>query len=62
MIEGAEEADSWRNFLLAGSISNSNTKTDLLAIDPKGEYIPNEVFLYLAEERSLSLYQDRRST
>ena len=62
IIEGTEEAGSRRDFLLAGSISKSDAETNLLATDPKGEYIPNKAFLYLAKERSLSLRQDRYST
>ena len=61
MIEGTKEAGSKRDSLLVGSVSDSNTKTNLLATNPEGEYIPNKAFLYLAEERRLSLYQDRRS-
>ena len=56
------EASSQRDSLLGGSISKSNTKTNLLTTNLKGEYILDKAFLYLAEERSLSLRQDRRST
>ena len=62
VIEGTEEAGSGRDSLPAGSISDSDTETDLLATDPEGEYAPNIVFLRLAEERGLSLRQDRRGT
>ena len=62
MIEGTKEASNRRDSLLAGSISNSNTETNLLATNPKGEYIPNKAFLRLAKERGLSLYQDQYST
>ena len=62
VIEGTEEAGSRRDSLPAGSISDSDTETDLLATDPEGEYAPNIVFLRLAEERGLSLRQDRRGT
>ena len=62
VIEEIEEAGSRRDSLQARSISDSNTKTNLLATDPEEEYIPDKAFLRLAEECSLSLYQDRRST
>ena len=52
------EASSQRDSLLEGSISESNTRTELLATNPKGEYIFNKAFLYLIEKRGLSLYQD----
>ena len=55
MIEEIEEASSRRDSLLGESISKTDTKTELLATDPKGEYIPNETFLYLVEKYSLSL-------
>ena len=55
MIEGTEEASSRRDSLLAGTISDSDTETNLLATDPEGEYVPDEAFLCLVEERGLSL-------
>ena len=55
MIEGTREASSYRDSLLEGSISKSNTKTKLLTTDPKGEYILDKAFLYLIEKYSLSL-------
>ena len=58
MIEGTKEAGSRRDSLLVGSISGFDTETNLLAIDPKREYIPNETFLRLAEEYGLGLRQD----
>ena len=61
MIEGTEEVGSRRDSLPAGSINDSDTKTDLLTTDPEGEYILDETFLRLIEEHSLSLYQDQRS-
>ena len=62
IVEGTKEASSQRDSLLEGSISESNTRTELLTTDPKGEYVLDKAFLYLTKERSLSLYQDRRST
>ena len=58
MIEGTREASSRRDSLLVGSFSNSDTKTNLLATDPKGEYVLDKAFLYFAKEYSLSLRQD----
>ena len=58
MIGGTGEAGSTRDSIPAGSISDSDIETNLLAIDLEGEYILNETFLCLAEERGLSLYQD----
>ena len=55
VIEGTEEAGSKRDFLLAGPISDSNIETNLLATDPKGEYVLDKTFLRLIEEYSLSL-------
>ena len=60
-VEETREAGSYRDSLLEGSISKSNTKTELLATDLKGEYVPDKVFLRLAKERSLSLRQDQYS-
>ena len=51
-----EEASSQRDSLLERSISKSDTKTKLLTTNPKGEYILDKVFLYLAKEYSLNLY------
>ena len=62
MIEGTEEPGNGRDSLLAGSISDSDIETDLLATNLEGEYILDKAFLRLAEEYSLSLRQDRRST
>ena len=62
VIEGTREAGSWRDSLLEGSISKSDTRTELFATDPKGEYALDKAFLRLVEERGLSLCQDRRST
>ena len=56
VIEETKEASSQRDSLLEGSISKSNTKTKLLTTNPKGEYILDKAFLYLAKERGLSLY------
>ena len=55
MVEGTKEASSRRDSLLVGSISNSNTKTNLLTTDPEGEYILDKAFLRLVEEYGLSL-------
>ena len=55
IIEGTREAGSYRDSLLEGSISKSDTETELLATDPEGEYILDKAFLRLVEERSLSL-------
>ena len=55
MIEETKEASSRRDSLLAGPISDSNTETNLLATNPKGEYILDKAFLRLVEERGLSL-------
>ena len=60
--EGTREASSRRDSLLAGSISDSNIKTDLLTTDLEGEYTLDIAFLHLIEERSLSLHQDQHST
>ena len=62
IIEGTEEASSRRDSLLAGPISDSDTETNLLTTNPKGEYVFDKVFLYLVEEYSLSLRQDQYST
>ena len=56
MIERTKEADSRKDSLLAGSISDSNTETNLLTTDPEGEYALDEAFLRLAKEYGLSLY------
>ena len=56
MIRGTKEASSRRDSLLAGSINDSDTKTNLFATDPEGEYIPDKVFLYLAKEYGLNLH------
>ena len=61
-IEETREASSGRDSLLGGSISETNVETNLLATDPKGEYILDKVFLRLIEKRGLSLYQDQYST
>ena len=62
IIEGTKEAGNRRDSLLAGPISDSNTETDLLTTNPKGEYILDKVFLRLIEEYGLSLRQDRHSS
>ena len=50
-LEETREADS----LLEGSISESDTETELLITDPEGEYALDKAFLRLVEERGLSL-------
>ena len=62
VVRETKEAGSQRDSLLEGSISESDIRTELLATNPKGEYIPNKAFLRLVEERSLSLYQDQHNT
>ena len=59
MIERTIEVSSRGDSLLARTINDSNTNTNLLAINPEGEYVPNKTFLYLAKERGLNLRQDR---
>ena len=56
MTRETREAGSWRDFLLGGSISKSDTKIDLLTTNLEGEYIFDKAFLYLTKEYSLSLY------
>ena len=58
IFEETREAGSNKDSLLEGSISESDIETELLTTDLEGEYILDEAFLYLAEEYSLSLYQD----
>ena len=60
MIGETKEAGSQRDSLLEGSISKSDTEIKLLTTNLEGEYILDKAFLYLVEERGLSLYQDRR--
>ena len=58
IVRETREAGSQRDSILEGSISESDTRTELLITDPEGEYILKEAFLYLVEECSLGLCQD----